>query len=151
MAPLLPPLWIAAILGERNKVNRLVRDGEDIEDLPLLLQQYHSSDLWLTSKDNLGRTSLHHAASQGFDSVVKMLLDKGADEQAKTNNGMTPETLATRESHHHTAALLKAEGVRRVTFVAFAMGYHERLGAGSMVQGLEPEMVRMVLEQYEQV
>jgi len=30
--------------------------------------------------------------------------------------------------------------------VAFAMGHHERLGAGSRVHGLEPEVVRMVLE-----
>mmetsp|Transcript_64560 Transcript_64560/g.154012 ORF Transcript_64560/g.154012 Transcript_64560/m.154012 type:complete len:113 (+) Transcript_64560:12-350(+) len=30
--------------------------------------------------------------------------------------------------------------------VAFAMGHHERLGAASLVRGLEPEVLRMVLD-----
>ena len=43
------------------------------------------------------------------------------------------------------------EAVRRAQCEAFAMGQSERLGAGSQVRWLEPEVMRMILEQVEEV
>ena len=48
------------------------------------------------------------------------------------------------------AALLLAvatERVQRARCVAFAMGLRERLGAGSLERTLDPEVVRLVLDQ----
>ena len=36
----------------------------------------------------------------------------------------------------HLGAMLKAETASRDKFVAFARGHHERLGGGSLVEGL---------------
>ena len=43
------------------------------------------------------------------------------------------------------AALLREVATERARGVAFAMGLEERLGAGSRVRLLDPEVVRMVL------
>ena len=48
--------------------------------------------------------------------------------------------------HPRIAAMLQAEPVRRAKREAFAMGLHQRLGAGSRARGLEEGVVRMVLE-----
>ena len=44
------------------------------------------------------------------------------------------------------AALLLAVATERARGIAFAMGLEERLGAGSLVSALEPDVVRMVLD-----
>ena len=45
------------------------------------------------------------------------------------------------------AAMERARATKRAQCIAFAMGQRERLGAGSLVRALDPEMVRMVLDQ----
>ena len=99
-----------------------------------------------SAKDYDRGTPLFWAARHGKGAVVPLLLfhGKGADLQS-TSNGRTPEDIAFSRSHLQVAAMLKAEAHRR-TCEAFAMGQLERLGAGSRVRGLEPEVVRMVLE-----
>jgi len=100
-----------------------------------------------SARDNDGGTPLFWAARHGNGAVVPLLLfhGKGADLQS-TSNGRTPEDIAFSRSHLEVAAMLEAEALRRATCEAFAMGQLERLGAGSRVRGLEPEVVRMVLE-----
>jgi len=44
------------------------------------------------------QTSLHYAAEQGVESVVKALLAKGADKSAKNSEDKTPIDLATDEA-----------------------------------------------------
>ena len=44
-------------------------------------------------------------------------------------------------------ALLREVAAERARCIAFAMGQRERLGAGSPVRALDPEVVRMVLDQ----
>jgi len=44
-------------------------------------------------------------------------------------------------------ALLRAVATERARCIAFAMGLRERLGAASLVRALDPEVVRMVLDQ----
>ena len=45
------------------------------------------------------------------------------------------------------AATERALETKRAQCIAFAMGLRERLGAGSLVRALDPEVVRMVLDQ----
>jgi hypothetical protein len=96
------------------------------------------------------------AAYGGHAAVVEMLIEHRANVLAETNTrlisqetntGLTPQDLATSQSHLQVVAMLKAEAVTRAKCVAFAMGHHERLGVGSPVDGLKPEVLRMVLEQ----
>jgi hypothetical protein len=42
--------------------------------------------------------------------------------------------------------VLRAVATERARGIAFAMGLRERLGAGSPVRALDPEVVRMVLD-----
>ena len=55
---------------------------------------------------------------------------------ARNALGKTPGLLA--EAFHGIAAILL--GAERAREVAFAMGHQERLGAASLVRGLEPEV-----------
>ena len=87
----------------------------------------------------------HAAACDGHEGLARLLLDRGADEQTQSNDEVTPGFLATVAGHLQIAAMLKAEGVHRAQCVAFAMGHHERLGSGTLVQELDAGVVRMVL------
>ena len=101
----------------------------------------------MTAKDIGGRTPLHYAALGADPAAMKLLLDApGADVLAIDNDGRTPQDFATAESRLQIKAMIEAEALRRVQCVAFAMGQHTRLGAGSAVQVLEEGVVRMVLE-----
>jgi len=90
-------------------------------------------------------TPLHAAVREGGEATIQILLGAGADMAARDWFGRTPRTIAEEDDalHEVAAILLAAERERSV---AFAMGHQERLGAASLVRGLEPEVVRMVLD-----
>ena len=98
-------------------------------------------------------TPLHYAAELGAGlvyvrgTIMQMLLDKGADVHARNAFGETPEQVASARGHPNVAAVLRA--ARLAQCEAFAMGQHERLGATSLVLGLEPGVVRMILDALE--
>ena len=78
---------------------------------------------------------------------------KGTD--AKSSDGetpedvarrRTPEDVAQRKNHVRIVRELKVEARRRAECLAFAMGQHDRMGAGSLVWGLDAGVVRMVLD-----
>ncbi|KAJ1482635.1 ankyrin repeat-containing domain protein [Baffinella frigidus] len=99
-----------------------------------------------SARDLNSITPLHEAAYAGHGRVVRVLLGAGAHVTAMDAGGRTPLFMARlgSEAHHVEAAeiLTAAEQLRSV---AFAMGHHERLGAGSLVLRLEPEVVRLIL------
>ena len=122
----------------------------------LLLE--HAADF--SARDRVDFTPLHEAAFGGHAAVVRRLLDKGADIESKTSHsweiqqifrGVSVEVMAkamvSYRSNFEIVAMLQAEALRRAKSVAFAMGQQERLGAGSRVRGLDPGVVRIVLEQ----
>ena len=55
-----------------------------------------------------GDTPLHMAARNGNVDIAKMLLDAGADKEAKTPDGRTPYNVATARFKTAVAALLKS-------------------------------------------
>jgi hypothetical protein len=93
-----------------------------------------------------GWSPLHFAAERGHEAEVKQLLAAGADVFAAANDASTPRFIA---QDARVRAILAAaeEEVPRLRSIAFAMGSQERLGAASVVRGLEdPELLRMVVE-----
>ncbi|HLF10659.1 MAG TPA: ankyrin repeat domain-containing protein [Gammaproteobacteria bacterium] len=82
------PLMAAAGLGttEQDTTGRYKTQAQAIQAIQLLLQR----GLAINATDAAGRTALHGAALQGYDDVVKFLVDNGADLQAKDKEGFTP-------------------------------------------------------------
>ncbi len=53
-----------------------------------------------------GWTPLHQAASHGFTDLVQLLLDRGADRAARSDDGRTPLEMARAGGHETVVALL---------------------------------------------
>ena len=90
-----------------------------------------------------GETPLHCAGRMGQFDAAKLLLEAGADVSTPNLKGTTP--LDCSDSDIRVHVLIKMVGERRARCVAFASGYHERLGKESLVLGLEQGVIRMVL------
>lgn len=72
----------------------------------LLLLQANPMD-----KDILGRTSLHYAAREGHESVVKRLLEcEGVEVDAEDSDGVTALHLAASEGHRNVVSMLLSQG-----------------------------------------
>jgi ankyrin repeat protein len=96
------PLMVAAGMGtsrvpgdEKNQTRRgvFVYDGGVLEDESRVREAVAAaiglgSDVDAVNK--AGDTALHSAASLGFDTVVQLLADKGADINVKNKRGLTP-------------------------------------------------------------
>ena len=131
-----PLFWTAlqfddeAWSGHQHAALLLLEQGADVSD-----------------KDNYGNTSLHLAAEYGHCEMVRLLLEQGADVSAENNDGKTPLDVSTNrlsgpawKYEEVTALLRQAEETRQVTWGAFMMGQHERLGAGSLINTIPPEL-----------
>ena len=107
----------------------------------------------VSARDINGETPLHQAVLKGHVEMVCALLHAGADVQSTTRNGKTPRDMANFDDLIWEMCLgkeedIKAEAVRVAQCEAFAMGLHERLGAGSRVRRwLDADLLKMVLEQ----
>jgi len=55
---------------------------------------------------------MHYAAQYKHEAVVKLLVDKGAELDSKSNNGRTPLLLAAGEGHEAVVKLLIERGVK---------------------------------------
>jgi hypothetical protein len=113
--------------------------------------------------DHNGWTSLHFAVRDDRKiEMMQMLLIAGVDVLSVTNDGLTAfdilTTSNTSAKDHPVyvdmvailaAATKKAKDAKELIIAqqeAFAMGNHERLGVGSMVLCLDPNVVWMILE-----
>jgi len=90
------------------------------------------------------RTPLYEAADEDHAAVVELLLAAGADAAAAADSGSTPRSIAHGAAREIFVAL--EEKAHRLRKIAFAMGLQERLGAASVVQGLDPKLLRMAVE-----
>ncbi|HEX7044131.1 MAG TPA: ankyrin repeat domain-containing protein [Burkholderiales bacterium] len=69
----------------------------------------HRTDV--DARDENGHSALHHAAAQGYEDIVQLLIDAGADPAARDRDGRTPGTLAALQGHR--ALALRLNGARR--------------------------------------
>ena len=86
------PLMAAAGVGtnDSDTVGRYKTQPQANEAIQLLLDR----KLDINTRGTDGRTALHGAALQGYDDVVKFLVSKGADLDAKDCRGFTPLDMA---------------------------------------------------------
>lgn len=95
----LAPLHVAASQNGYNAAEVILR-----ESLPS-----RAKDL-INQSNMLGRSSLHDAASFGRSSILKLLLDAGADLDKRDYRGFTPLHLACMQSNTTIVAMLVAAG-----------------------------------------
>ena len=86
-----------------------------------------------------GATPLVFAVYGGCAAVAVQLLAAGAD-------GVAPRAAARVRGEVSAMFVAAEEEAQRLRSIAFAMGLQERLGAASVVGGLEPDLLRMVVE-----
>jgi hypothetical protein len=133
-----------------------------IRAIKLLLA--HGADISI--KDGWGMNSLHAAVEASNDKkgrkqavrMVQILLAHGTDVYVKIAHlsaltdkrigGKTPEQDADYEDVKEMlhSALLRAHETHRAKLEAFTMGQHRRLGAGSWVSALDPNVVQMIMD-----
>ena len=108
-------LLFAAGVGHRDKYTR-GSDADALEAVKVMME----TGLDIRKVNKRGETSLHGAAARGADLVVQYLVDKGADINAKTKQGLTPLDFALGKAtigqlpvpHDGTVALVKKLGGR---------------------------------------
>ena len=67
----------------------------------------------VNARDQEGWTALHCAAGMGRVDMAALLLAKGADPNAKNNEGRTPLALAEEKGHTERVELLKQHGAKK--------------------------------------
>ena len=86
------PLMAAAGVGtsDADTTGRYKTQPQTVDAIQLLLDR----KLDINARGTDGRTALHGAALQGYDDVIKFLVSKGADLDAKDCKGFTPLDMA---------------------------------------------------------
>jgi len=130
-------------------LHRVVRVGAGDRPAVVKLLVDHGADVH--ARDQAGFTPLHEAADQGDAALARMLIHYGGNIMARTNVGETVADVATIRdvglgTHDAVLEVIQTETLRLARKVAFAMGLHERLGEASIVNTLDKELLRMVLE-----
>lgn len=119
-------LHLAGFMGARRAVLTLVGLGASLEAVsanPMANSPMHAAiagvageglaplmiglgaDVHFTGGSQVN--ALHLAASRGFESLVKLLLNRGVDRNAKTEDGKTAAEIARERGHLGTAALIE--------------------------------------------
>lgn len=120
------PLHLAVFFGRANTTRVLLSKGADLNAVsrsqervtPLhsALANPHNTSLALllveagadiNTAQAQGYTPLHYAAANGLETIVRTLLEKGADKSMRDITGKTAADLANEKGHHTLAALLQ--------------------------------------------
>ena len=129
------PLHFATFRGYGNIAQMLISRGADVN---------HAADDGCTPLHRLVTAEevqeIHEAGpAMSHEALGEMLLENGGDLSCCSNSGATPEDLVNKHGH----PVFRAVAARR----AFAMGLHGRLGATSLVRGLDVDVARMIMFQ----
>jgi ankyrin repeat protein len=89
-------LIIAAAEGDTNKVKEMLSQGVSVETRDL----------------DVGLTPLGHAAWFGHIDTSKLLIERGADVNAKKSDGTSVLMLATMRNHQDVAEMLRRAGAK---------------------------------------
>ncbi|WP_051359856.1 ankyrin repeat domain-containing protein [Adhaeribacter aquaticus] len=82
-------------MAEANNPIEAVKSG-NLEEVKSLLD--NEPDI-VNTKDNKGYTLLHLAAQEGNGDLIKLLLERGADINALTEDGQSPMEIAIKQGH----------------------------------------------------
>jgi uncharacterized protein len=115
-----------AMVSEANKTVRtlLLSDRLDVNqqdlngDTPIMVASLLNNSAWVASLLSKGAklkgtgnwTALHYAAASGSTEAMTLLINAGADVNAKSPNGTTALMMAARENHPESARLLLKSG-----------------------------------------
>ena len=93
---------------EREKVSEVFKSlkYEDIDRLKELIEE--DPDL-VNARSSADRTPLHTAARRGFIEAVELLIDKGADLEAKDYREWTPLDWAIDQDQQDVVQLIKSK------------------------------------------
>lgn len=86
-------------------------DEENIEKIRNTLEQHSESSMLAKSTDNWDRTPLHIAAQRGNVDLARILVNFGADINAKDSEPASVLDLAVEGKHRHFVAFLLDQGV----------------------------------------
>ncbi|SEQ19820.1 Ankyrin repeat [Solimonas aquatica] len=123
------PLHLAAFLGAGRSLLTLIGLGASIDAVstnPMANTPMHAAVAGVAGErlapllialgadvhrvGGSGVTALHLAASRGFESLVKLLLNRGVDRGLKTEDGKTAAEVARERGHLGVAALIELAG-----------------------------------------
>jgi len=83
----------------------------DLTKLLIVIERLIARDVDVNAKGTWGQTPLHIAVKKGYTDIIRMLLDKGANPNAKENErGKTPLHDAAKSGHKAVAELLISKG-----------------------------------------
>jgi hypothetical protein len=130
----------------------------------------------MTSIDSYGKTLIHNAVNgtgqERRPAMIRVLIMNGADSQQQDRQGHTPEECAiiiksnTRQKMKHSIHTnwlcpgsneiisvlqenrVKLEKIAEQRRIAFAMGQHDHLGSGSILNSLHPELMSEMFYAY---
>jgi len=94
----LSPLWMSFMTGDIDHFIELVKEGEDVNEMADPARMNFSFGL------------LHLAAEQGEVEIIQLLLDSGADIEAKLTSGETPLSYALKGENMENFHLLLKSG-----------------------------------------
>ncbi|RSL38004.1 hypothetical protein CEP53_015273, partial [Fusarium sp. AF-6] len=112
------PLSYAAANGDKADVQLLLDRGaqsihhlQDFQMQLMLLGQQRMARLMMTGQEQNAKDNTHlRAATNGREAVMRLLLDRGAEIEAKDQRGQTPLVLATSNGDKATVQLLLDRG-----------------------------------------
>ncbi|CAI5471323.1 unnamed protein product [Closterium sp. Yama58-4] len=116
----------AAAWAAREKVNRLLKAAQDVEEAKEVLEEV---------RDANGRTALHFAASKGHVDACRYMIEEiGVPVDVKDDEGETPLMLAARDDHSEAATWLVEHGAAVATSAekSGAQAIHHAAGHGSV-------------------
>jgi len=95
----LTPVHYAAMLGYENIFSALIMKGKSATGIAVI-----------NLRDHHGNTTLHYTARQGSEANTRLLLEKGANPNARNSLGYTPIFDAAFNGHAHIIQLLLETG-----------------------------------------
>jgi ankyrin repeat protein len=126
----------------------------DLEKSEILLRYMADVDF----QNEIGETALHKVASYGTQPpgsirfariperciIAQLLMEKRADHSLRNIQHQTAYDAAIRKGRPQVAKVINDEAKRRAYIEALCMGLHHRVGAQSLILKLDPDIVRLI-------